>query len=125
LFGGSTIGPTLDFPYQFHLGSMGRQYINNIQPFIGYRFLEISGRNNVTARGDLLYQFFKNHYLIARYNLGKLEPTLDDLFASDILLDGYSLGYSYNSPIGPLEFNVASSSNHSNFYTYVSLGFWF
>jgi NTE family protein len=125
LFGGSTIGPTLAFPYQFHLGSMGRQYINNIQPFIGYRFLEISGRNVVTARGDLLYQFFKNHYLIARYNLGKLEPTLDDLFVSSILLDGYSLGYSYNSPIGPLEFNVISSSNHSNYYTYVSLGFWF
>jgi NTE family protein len=125
LYGAGTIGPNLDFPYRIHLGSLGRSYVNYIQPFVGYRFMEISGRNAVTARGDLFFQFLKNHYLIARYNLGKLEPTFEDLFVSQILLDGYSLGYCFNSPLGPLEFNVMSSSNHANIYTYINLGFWF
>ena len=124
-YGASTLGPDLDFPYKIHLGSLGRKYINNIQPFIGYRFMEITGRNALTARGDVFYQFLKNHYLVGRYNLGKLEPTFDDLFVSRILVDGYSLGYCFNSPVGPLELNVIGSSNHSKVYTYVNLGFWF
>lgn len=125
LYGASTIGSNLSFPYQLHLGSLGHSYINYIQPFIGYRFMELSGRNALYLRGDLFYEFIKDHYLIGRYNIGKIEPTLDDIFASRILLDGYSLGYSYNSPVGPLEFNLTASSNHSNIYSYISLGFWF
>ncbi len=125
LYGASTLGPDLDFPYKIHLGSMGQRYPNYIEPFVGYRFMELNGRNALVLRGDLLWAFWKKNFLVLRYNLGKLEPTLDDLFASDIILDGYSLGYVFDSPVGPLEFNIAGSSNHDNVYTYVSLGFWF
>jgi hypothetical protein len=104
---------------------MGQRYPNYIEPFVGYRFMELNGRNALVLRGDLLWAFWKKNFLVLRYNLGKLEPTLDDLFASDIILDGYSLGYVFDSPVGPLEFNIAGSSNHDNVYTYVSLGFWF
>jgi NTE family protein len=125
LYGASTIGPGLDEPYRIHLGSMGQSYINYIQPFIGYRLMELSGRNLLMARADLNYEAFKNHYFHLKVNFGKLEPTLDDIFASDILLDGYSLGYTYNSIAGPLEFNLAGSTNHTALYAYVRLGFWF
>lgn len=125
LYGASTIGPGLDEPYRIHLGSMGQSYINYIQPFIGYRFWELSGRNLVMVRADLNYEAFKNHYFHLKANFAKLEPTLEDIFASDILLDGYSLGYTYNSIIGPMELNVAGSTNHNDIYAYVRLGFWF
>lgn len=125
LYGATTIGPSLDEPYQIHLGSMGQSYINYIQPFIGYRFMELAGRNVLLLRADLHYEAFKNHYIQLKVNYGKLEPSLDDIFASNLLLDGYSIGYTYNSIVGPLEFNLAGSTNHKDLYAYVRLGFWF
>lgn len=125
LFGATTIGPNLAVPYQIHLGSMGERYLNYIQPFMGYRFMELAGRNAVVARADLNYEFLKQHYLQVKVNVGRIESTFDDLIASDILLDGFSLGYTYNSLIGPLSLNIMGSTNHSEWYSYVRLGFWF
>lgn len=125
LFGVGTIGPSLSFPYRIHLGSAGRQYPNYIYPFLGYRFLELSGRNMAALRGDLSYQFYEKHYLSFSANVGKLEAQFSDLFVNDILLDGYGLGYSYDSPIGPLSIKVIGSTNHDNIYSYLSLGYWF
>lgn len=124
-FGATTIGPDLDAPYQIYLGSLGRNYINYIYPFIGYQYMEVPGRNALAVRADVYYQFIKNHYFIFRGNLGKVESTFDGLFGSDVILDGYGIAYSYDSPIGPLELNLTGSTNHSNIYTYISLGFWF
>lgn len=124
-YGATTIGPNLARPYQIHFGSMGQAYINYIQPFIGYRFMELIGRNALMLRADLNYEVYKNHYLQLKANFGKMEPTLNALFISDILLDGYSLGYTYNSILGPLEFNLAGSTNHRDIYAYIRLGFWF
>ncbi len=125
LWGATTLGPNADDPYKIYLGSMGESYINYIQPFIGYRYMELVGRNATTFRTDIQVETWKNNYLTFKANIGALEPTFEGLFASDILLDGYSLGYSFRSPFGPLEFNVQGSSNHSRIYTYLRLGFWF
>ncbi len=125
LWGATTIGPNLDDPYKVYLGSMGKEYINYIQPFIGYRYMELIGRNALMARGDLFFEAWRNHFFTLKGNLGKLEPTFNGLFGSDVVLDGYSVGYSYKSPLGPLEINLAGSTNHARLYTYVRLGFWF
>lgn len=125
LYGATTIGPNLSRPYQIHFGSLGQAYINYIQPFIGYRFMELIGRNALMLRADVNYEIYKDHFLQFKANFGKMEPTLNALFISDILLDGYSLGYTYNSLIGPLEFNLAGSTNHRDIYAYIRLGFWF
>lgn len=125
IFGATTIGPSLDEPYRVHLGSMGQSYINYIQPFVGYRFMELSGSNALTVAADFRYELFKNHFLKFKANYGRIENSFERLFVSDILLDGYSLGYSYNSIIGPLELNLAGSTNHPDITAYVRLGFWF
>lgn len=125
VWGASTVGPDLDDPYKLYLGSMGRSYINYIQPFIGYRYMELIGRNALVLRTDFFYEPFKNHYITFKGNLGKLEPTFNSLFGSDVLLDGYSIGYSYKSALGPLAINLAGSTNHARLYTYMRLGFWF
>lgn len=127
LSGVGTIGPgfTNDFAYNIYLGSAGVDYINYIYPFLGYRYMELVGRNALTARVDLYFEFVKNHYFIVKGNVGKLQPTFGQLFDSNILLDGYGLAYSFDSPVGPLEFTVMGSTNHGNIYSYLSLGFWF
>ncbi len=123
--GAATIGPDAPFAYSIFLGSMGENYTQSIFPFIGYRYMELFGRNALTARADLWYEAFDNHFFTLHANIGKLEPTIGDLYSSDVLLDGYALSYGYNSPIGPLELFVARSTNHSDWLTYVRLGFWF
>ncbi len=125
MFGASTIGPGLDDPYRIYLGSMGQSYINYIQPFIGYQLMELSGNNALTLRADFRYEAFKNHYFKFKMNYGRLEARFEDLINSDILLDGYSIGYSYQSIIGPLELNLMASTNHPDIFAYVRLGFWF
>ncbi len=125
VLGATTLGPDLDYPYSIFLGSMGRDYINYIYPFIGYRFMELIGRNAMVARADIYYEFIKRHYIVGRANVGSMEPTFDELLNPVVLLDGYSLGYSYDSPVGPLEINLTGSTNHKRIYTYISLGFWF
>lgn len=120
-----TIGPDLDYPYNIFLGSMGKNYINYITPFIGYRFMELPGRNAIVLRTDANFEFLKNHYIIAKANWGTLENSFQQTINTDVVLDGYSLGYSFNSPIGPLEISTMGSTNHNDIYLYISLGFWF
>ncbi len=121
----TTVGPDLEYPYNIFLGSMGQNYINYITPFIGYRYMELIGRTALIVRTDLNIEFLKNHYIMVKANLGKLENSIQNTIESRVVLDGYSLGYSYDSPIGPLEISVAGSTNHKDVYSYVSLGFWF
>ena len=123
--GAVTIGPDLSYPYQVFFGGLGQNYRNYAIPFAGYRFLELFGRTGAMARGEVYYEFVEKNYLTVLYNLGKLETSVESLFSSDILLDGWGVSYGYESPIGPLELTVMGSTNHSNIYTYISLGFWF
>ena len=121
----NTIGPGLDLPFQIYLGSMGQTYANYIQSFVGHRFMELTGRNLLSARVDINYEIVKNHFLLGKVNYAKLENSFEEIFNSPQLLDGYSIGYAYNSLIGPLEVHFSTSTNHANYYTYVRLGFWF
>lgn len=124
-YGATTIGPDADLNYNIFLGGMGENYIQHIMPFLGYNFMEIVGRNALVVRADAFYEFIDHHYLQVKGNIGKVESSIDQLFSSRALLDGYGLGYAYNSPFGPLQFTVMKSSNHSDILTYVSLGYWF
>jgi NTE family protein len=121
----TTIGPDLDYAYSVFLGGLGENYINYMFSFVGYRFMELVGRNALVGGVDFNWQFSDNHYLIAKANYGTLENSFDELFQSDVLLDGYGLSYAYDSPLGPLQFTVMGSSNHADIYTYVNLGYWF
>ena len=123
--GASTLGGDLDYPYNVFVGGLGQNYINFTFPFVGYRFMELIGRNFASVNALVFYEFINNHYFSFKANLGAMEPSVNQLFNASVLLDGYGISYAYNSPIGPLELTVMGSSNHANIYTYISLGFWF
>jgi NTE family protein len=123
--GAATIGPDADYPYNVFVGGLGQNYINFTFPFVGYRFMELIGRNFASINAWAYYEIYENHFITLKGNIGAMEGTFTDLFSSDIVLDGYGLSYAYNSPIGPLELTVMGSTNTGNIYTYISLGFWF
>lgn len=121
----ATLGPEPDAPYKVYLGSLGQNFINYNIPFAGYRFRELIASNLLMARMDINFQFAKNHYLTGIANFARISSSFDELFDPNVLLNGYSLGYSYDSPLGPLSFYVMSSTNHQEIYSYISLGYWF
>lgn len=123
--GAFTIGPEVAYPYNIFLGGLGENYINYSFPFIGYRFMELIGRNAATVGANFYVHLGKENYITAKANWGKLEASYGELFDDGVLLDGYGLSYGLNTPIGPLEINVMTSSNHWNIYTYFTLGYWF
>ncbi len=123
--GATTIGPNQDLPYQIFLGGAGQTYPNFSFPFLGYRFGELIGNNALTLGGELFYEPWNNHFFTAKANFGKMETSFESLFNSNILLDGYGVAYGYLSPLGPMEVTIMTSSNHSDIYTYFSLGYWF
>jgi NTE family protein len=125
LMAGGTIGADMDLPYNIYFGGLGENYNNFIFPFLGYRYMELFGRTAVMGRLDFYVEPAKNHFITAKANIGKLEPTIEGLFNESILLDGYGISYGYNSPFGPLEFTLIASTNHSAILSYLSLGFWF
>lgn len=125
ILGATTIGPDAPFPYSIFLGGMGENYTQHIFPFVGYRYMELFGRNALTLRADVWYEAFEDHFFTLHANVGKLEATIDDLYSSDVLLDGYGISYGYNSALGPLEIFLMKSTNHSDLLAYVRLGFWF
>lgn len=123
--GATTIGPSEDFPYQIFLGGAGQSYPNFSFPFLGYRFGELIGKNALSLGGELFYEPWNNHFFSAKANIGKMETSFENLFNSNLLLDGYGVAYGYLSPLGPMEVTVMTSSNHSDIFTYFSLGYWF
>ena len=121
--GAATIGGPVDYPFNVFVGGLGQNYINFTFQFVGYRFMELIGRNFGSINALAYYEFYENHFLTFKANVGAVEATVSDLFNASVLLDGYGLSYAYKSPIGPLELTVMGSSNHSRIYTYISLGF--
>ncbi len=120
-----TIGSDAAFPYNIFLGGVGENYINYTYSFLGYRFMELVGRNALIGGVNMYLEVDKNQYLSMRANWGRMETTFDNLFDDGTLLDGYGISYGIMSPLGPIEFTLMTSSNHSRIFSYFTLGYWF
>lgn len=126
IMGGATIGPSPPAPFQFYLGSNGENYIKNIMPFIGFNYMEISGRNALIGRIDLQAEVAKNHFITLKANGAKTTAVFENLFdVSENVFNGYGISYGYNSIIGPIELTAYSSDSHNELRAYLSIGFWF
>ena len=78
------------------------------------------------GRVDLRQRIASNHYIYGIVNYLRSAHSLDDVFSDngeDIW--GFGVKYSYNSPIGPLSFNIHWSDYEHRFGAYVSLGHYF
>lgn len=119
---GSAIGG-LDFL----LGGYGNNFVNNITPFYGYDYLEISGDSYVKALFNFDYEIVnKNHLSFS----GNFSNTADGLFDSNNWIDspeftGYALGYGLETFVGPVEIKYTWSPETGNSIWFFNLGFWF
>jgi NTE family protein len=124
---GFSIGKDSVHFFDFILGGYGFNTINNIKHFYGYDYLSISADSYIKSVVTIDYEFYKKNHLNFAANYANME---DDLFNSGNWLskpkyNGYAIGYSLDSIIGPVEIKYTWSPELNKGYTFVSLGFWF
>ena len=125
--GGFKIGDDSTSSLNFALGGYGNNFINNFIPFYGYDYISLTGNSFVKGTISLDYQIFKKNHILFASNFGNVE---DDLFETgewftDPDYSGYSLGYSLETFLGPIETKYSWSPETKQGNWFFNLGFWF
>lgn len=125
--GGFNVEKNTNSVFDFVLGGYGFNKINNIRPFYGYDFLELSGSSYIKGSMTLDYEFVRKSHLnfTANYaNIGR-EIFQTNAWISHPRYSGYGLGYGIETFIGPIELKHSWSPETKKHYTWFTVGFWF
>ena len=76
------------------------------------------------------YQLIPNLYLSGIWNMGTFNDIRNPGYPKqfeiwDDYLQGFGVGVTYQSLMGPIEFSISKSNNHGNFLTQLSIGYIF
>jgi NTE family protein len=121
------LGPQSIPFFDYVLGGYGFAETYNFRQFYGYDFTTLAGNNYIKGLVTLDYEFYSKHHVNVSANYANIG---NDIIKRAELLSspkysGYALGYGYQTIIGPLEIKESWSPETNNFYTWVSIGFWF
>ena len=111
-------------------GDVTGRYHDYQLPFVGINNTTSTLSHTTIARLDIRYRFYGKHYLTATGNFLRSGPNLGTLISINDSTIGYgfwgfALKYSYNSPIGPISFDVHYSDLTRDWGSYFSLGYIF
>lgn len=111
----------------FYLGGYGNLPLNNIVPFYGYDFLELSGDSYLKSMLEFDYEFLQKNHLIFSYNIANVEDHLFETPAWFRLPDytGFAMGYGIETFLGPMEIKYSFSPETNEGYWNFAIGFWF
>lgn len=107
-------------------GSIVGRYMEQQIPFIGINYASTMQNFLTIFRSDFRFRLFKNNYLTAIANYAVAVPELSeigDLEATKGIF-GVGLRYSYNSIVGPVEFDLHCSTR-KKFGAYLGIGLYF
>ncbi|WP_178986139.1 patatin-like phospholipase family protein [Winogradskyella helgolandensis] len=125
--GGFKIGEVSTNSLGFAIGGYGANFINNFYSFYGYDYLTLTGDSFLKATFTLDYEVYKKHHILLAANFANIEDGLfesGEFFATS-RYNGYALGYSLETFLGPLEGKYTYSPDTGNSYWFLNLGFWF
>ena len=121
------LGDCTEVPYLNYVGgSEPGRYFSQQLPFIGMNNAIPVDNAVMIGRVDLRQRMGKNHYIYGIANYLRAGIDFGDMF-SDHAHGVWGLGfkYAYNTPVGPLSFNVHWADFEHKFGIYVSLGHYF
>lgn len=104
-------------------GYLPGRYMDHQVPFVGFRDAIVMNQLMNVASLDARVRMGDKHYLIASGCYALDAATIHDLFNSPRGIFGVRAGYSYNSVIGPLSFNMHWSNLFNSPGVYISLGY--
>ncbi len=123
---GFTISESKSDVFDFYLGGYNQNYINTFVSLYGYNTAELSDNTFIKTEFAFRYNFIKKHYASFIANYARVENNVfKNLKLFDNLKQGYAVGYSYESIIGPLEIKYSWTPDNSKKYWLFNLGFWF
>ena len=122
-----TLNNKSEFPfYNFVGGSEEGRYIDHQIPFVGINYANAVNKSVAIFRLDLRKKIGRKHYVYAICNYLRTQGNLGGIM--DVSKGGYwgaALKYSYDTPLGPLSFNIHWSDFNHKVGAYVSLGYYF
>ena len=125
--GGFKLGDKSTNTIVFALGGYGANFIHDFYSFYGYDYISLTGDSFVKATFTLDYEIFRNHHILLAGNFGNIDDNLFETgqFFSSPSYNGYAVGYSLETFLGPLEGKYTYSPDTGNGYWFFNLGFWF
>jgi NTE family protein len=125
--GGFQLGDRSTNSLNFTLGGYGNNFINNISSFYGYDYLSLVGNSFVRANLNVDIEVYKKHHIMLSANYANIEDNIFDTteWFSEPDFSGYSLGYSVETFLGPVEGKYTWSPETGNGFWYFNVGFWF
>jgi NTE family protein len=106
-------------------GGMLDMRFRNYIPFGGLDFGQLVVRNMAHYRLKPTFRMFKNNYIAIVGDISETGDYIENLFEFQQIQYSGGVSYEYNSPIGPMQFNVSRSNQSNNFMFYLNLGYWF
>lgn len=127
LSGGFTYGERTSLGFPFIGGGYGSVFINNSFPFLGYRPWQLHGNSYLKLKGRMDFRWAKKHHLNLTYSTGLVDNDLFDRLneGPEDFIQSWSLGYGYESFLGPCEIQVAQGKNPGSLIAYFALGYRF
>lgn len=107
-------------------GNVPGRYMEQQIPFTGITRIEISPNTLVTATIGVRTRTYKNQYIVVRGSYGQAADRIGKLGGPEARkLAGGSIGYCYNSIIGPIEAELNYSNQSKKVGYYIGVGFTF
>lgn len=125
--GGFKIGDKSTNTLGFAIGGYGANFINSFYSFYGYDYLALTGDSFVKTTLTLDYEIFKKHHILLAGNFANIDDGLFESgqFFSSPNYNGYAIGYSLETFLGPLEGKYSYSPDTGRGYWFFNLGYWF
>ncbi|WP_395060262.1 patatin-like phospholipase family protein [Flavobacterium sp.] len=125
--GGFLVGTKTNTVFDYVLGGYGFAKINNMKPFYGYNYLDLSGNSYVKASLSFDYEFIKKNHLNISGNIANIGNNIFDSkeWISSPKYSGYAIGYGMETLIGPIELKQSWSPETGKSFTWFTVGFLF
>lgn len=127
LYGRIIIGDCKEIPYlNYAGGTQPGRYFSQQMPFIGVNYANVVYNSAIIGKLALRQKIGKRHYVYGIVNYLRSDNAFDGIIVGEGMKKwGCGLKYSYDSPVGPLSFNLHWSNFDNRVSAYVSLGHYF
>jgi NTE family protein len=123
-YGGTANNDRIPPDYRFYLGG-SYPFQDTGFPFMGLKFLEVSGTHAWALQAGLQYEFIRNAVVQVRANAGKASDDIGMLFNREGTDAGVGLTVGWHSPIGRVEYTVSYSDRRDEPMSWVNIGYRF
>lgn len=116
----------VSYPYMnFYGGEYAGRYFDNQMSFIGINHPQLAGNSIAITKLYLRGEIADKHYIRAAVNYGTTANDFVNLFKYNQNLWGTSLGYAYESLVGPITLDLYWSNVTKRVGAFFNIGYFF